>query len=100
MQKRGKSRPGVCHEHGRSMAGAGQEHSWPISAPMHCFSVSWAAAGQEQVRGMSRAGAEREQVRSRAGAGAPHQPPYKISSKIGVKHKVERFRHWSVLVGV
>ena len=56
-----------------------------------------ATAWQEQ--GRSRARAEQEQGRSRAGAGAQYQPPYKISSKFSVKHKVERFHHWLLLVG-
>ena len=57
-----------------------------------------AAQVQSRSRVGARAGQKQEQGRSRIRAGAQYQSPYQISSKLGVKHKVEIFCHWSVLV--
>ena len=57
---------------------------------------SRAGSGQEQEQSESRAGARQEQEPGRSRS--PIIAQYKISSMFGVKHKIERFHHWSVLV--
>ena len=113
----GRGRIGQVRKRGRSgsMPGLGQEHLscgqeqcksrtgslylylLPVSAPMQYF-LGRSRAGQEQGRSGARAG--QEQGRSKAGARVEQEqePNYSPNAKFhpfGVKHKVERFHHWS-----
>ena len=104
-------------EHARVRSGAQQELAGAVQeqdrstlflsfasisphAIFHGQKQSRSRAGARQDQGRSRVRGEQEKGRSKAGAraGKEQEPNYKISSMFGVKHKVERFHHWSVLV--